>query len=351
MQRRRLGFIALALILAVPTSARAQLEVTGRGASVRIGGLVQPQYSMSSVDGADNDFMLRRARLRADATVNDFLGGRVLTEFGGGGGRILDAYVSMDFSEAFTAEIGQFKRAFDLFELPSPADLPEIEKDGRIEGFSPCPDIGSNCAYSRFTEQLGYAGRDIGVRVGGTVGQVTYLASVTNGPGLNTPDQNDAKSFSGRATIAVNEDLRIGGQLAIHDYVDPDGNANAFAFGGDVELGTFRDGLHVRGALVAGDNWQNLGAGFDPATFLTLQGIVTYFYPQDGDRLTGIEPLARLSYGDPDTDTDDDGGLLFTPGVMFYVMGRNRIGANLDIYSPQTGDKEFALQVQTTLYY
>lgn len=351
MQLRRLGALALALLFVLPTSALAQLEVTGRGASIRIGGLVQPQYALSSIDGADDDFQIRRARLRAEASVNDFISGRVVTEFGGGTGRILDAYVQMDFSDAFTAEIGQFKRAFDIFELPSPGDLPEIERDGRIEGFSPCPDIGSNCAYSRFTEQLAFAGRDIGVRVGGTVGQVTYLASVTNGPGLNTSDENDAKSFSGRATLAVNENLRVSGQLALHDYVAPDGNANAFAFGGDVELGTFRDGLHVRGSLVAGDNWQNLDAALDPATFVTFQGIATYFYPQDGERLTGIEPLARLSWGDPDTDTADDGGLLFTPGVMFYMTGRNRIGANLDIYSPQAGDKEFALQVQTTLYY
>jgi len=228
MSFRRLGPIALVALFFAPAPSFAQLQVAGRGASLRIGGLVQPQYALSSVDGADNAFQIRRARLRAEASVNDFLGGRIVTEFGGGTGRILDAYVTMDFSDEFSAEIGQFKRAFDLFELPSPADLPEIEKDGRIEGFSPCPDIGSNCAYSRLTEQLAFAGRDIGVRVGGTVGQVTYLASLTNGPGLNSPDENDAKSFSGRATLAVNEDLRVSGQLAMHDYVAPDGSDGAY---------------------------------------------------------------------------------------------------------------------------
>ncbi len=352
MQLRRTGPVALALVLCLPALADAQFSVTGRGATLTVGGMVQPQYTLSSPDAADDDFQIRRLRLRAEISVNDFLGGRVLTEFGGGQGRILDGYVQMDFSEGFVASFGQFKRAFDLFELPSPVDLPEIERDGGIEGFSPCPVVGSICSHSRLTEALSYAGRDIGVRVAGTSGSLSYMATLTNGPGLNSSDENDRKSASARATLAVNDNVRVSGQLALHDYVAPDGNANALAFGGDVEVGTWRDGLHVRGSVVAGDNWRDLsGASFDPAMFLTFQGIVTYYVPVDGARLVGVEPLGRLSYGDPNTDVDDDGGILFTPGVMFYVSGRNRIGANLDIYSPQTGDKEFSLKLETTLYY
>jgi hypothetical protein len=349
---RRLGMFALALLLALPTPVLSQLQVTGRGASLTIGGLLQPQYGMSSIDGADDDFQIRRARLRAELDVNDFVSGRFLTEFGGGPGRILDAYMSLEFSEGFTASFGQFKRAFDIFELPSPADLPEIERDGRIEGYSPCPAVGSICSHGRLTEQLLFAGRDVGVRVGGSLGAVTYMATLTNGPGLNTSDENDTKSVSGRVTYAVNQDVRISGQLALHDYVDVAGNATALGFGGDVEVGTWRDGLHVRGSLVGGDNWLDLEAGtLDPATFLTFQGIATYYFPLDGSRVVGIEPLGRLSYGDPNTGRDDDGGLLVTPGIMFYVTGRSRIGANLDIYSPQAGDMEFSFEIQTTLYY
>jgi hypothetical protein len=343
--------LVLAVLLAIPAATTAQLQVTGRGASLVIGGLVQPQYGVSSIAGADNDFQIRRTRLRAELSVSDFLGGRVMTEWGGGSGRILDAYASMTFSEGFELSFGQFKRAFDLFELPSPADLPEIERDGRIEGFAPCASVGSICSYSRLTEQLGYAGRDLGVRAGGTVGGAEYLATLTNGTGLNTADENDRKSVSGRVTFGVGENLKVSGQVALHDYVDADGNASALAFGGDVELGTWRDGLHLRGSVVVGDNWMDLDAALDPATFLAFQGIVTWYLPMDGERLVGIEPIGRLSYGDPNTDVSDDGGILFTPGVMFYVLGRNRIGANMDIYAPQVGDAEFSFQVQTTLYY
>ncbi|MDH3207345.1 MAG: OprO/OprP family phosphate-selective porin [Gemmatimonadota bacterium] len=349
---RALGLFAVALLLLVPTQSAAQLQVSGRGATLTLGGLLQPQYTASSVESADNDFMVRRARLRAEVMVNDFIGGRVLTEFGGGSGIILDAYMSLAFSEGFNLSVGQFKRAFDIFELPSPGDLPEIERDGRIEGYAPCASVGSICSFSRLTEGLSFAGRDIGVRVDGSSGALSYLATLTNGTGLNTSDQNDRKSLSGRVTYAVNEDVSVSGQLGLHDYVDPSGNATAVGFGGEVEVGTWRDGLHVRGAVVTGDNWRDLTpVTFDPATFLTFQGIVTYYYPMDSDRLVGVEPLARLSFGDPNTDTDGDGGVLITPGVMFYINGRTRIGANLDIYSPQTGDKEFSLGGQTTFYF
>lgn len=344
--------LVAALVSLLPAAASAQITVSGRAASIRVGGLGQGQYTVSSIDAANNDFYVRRARLRMDATVSDFLRGRVVTEFGGGNGRILDADLSLVFSDAVVLSVGQFKRAFDVFELPNPSQTPEIERDGRIEGYSACTGVGSVCSYSRLTEALGFAGRDQGVRLDGTSGRVTYIASLTNGTGLNTADENDSKSFSGRVAYRVNDDVVVAGQMAVHDYVDADGNASAFGFGGDVEVGTWRDGWHVRGAVVGGDNWQSLDpATLDPASFLTLQGIVTYYHPLQGSRFAGVEPLARVSWADPDTDAADDTGLLLTPGLALYISGRNRIAADLDVYSPQGQDKEFSFKVQTTLYF
>lgn len=346
------SILVAGLVSLLPAVASAQFTVTGRAASIRVGGLGQGQYSVSSIDAANNDFFVRRARLRMDATVSDFLRGRVVTEFGGGSGRILDADLSLVFSEGAVLSVGQFKRAFDVFELPNPSQTPEIERDGRIEGYSACTGVGSVCSYSRLTEALGFAGRDIGVRLDGTSGRVTYIASFTNGTGINTPDENDAKSFSGRVAYRVNDEVVLSGQMAVHDYVDADGNQSALGFGGDVEVGGWRDGWHLRGAVVGGDNWRALDPGtLDPASFLSFQGIATYYHPLQNSRFAGVEPLARVSWADPDTGTDDDAGLLLTPGLAFYVQGRNRIAANFDIYSPQGQDKEFSFRVQTTLYF
>jgi hypothetical protein len=268
--------ILLAVLLPLPLSA--QFEVTGRGASLRIGGRLHTQYTVSSIDGATNDFFVRRARIIVDLTVNDFLSGRVQPDFAGGGAALQDVYATLNFSPDFQLSVGQFKRAFDLFELASSTDLSLIERDGRVEGYGACAGVGSVCSYSRLTEALGYAGRDQGVRVEGASGSLGYMASLTNGTGINTSDENGRKSVSGRLVYTVDENVRIGGQLAVHDYVDPAADdANAVAFGGDVEVGTWRDGLLVQAALAVGDNWELDPVTEGPPSFLALQGVASYY--------------------------------------------------------------------------
>jgi hypothetical protein len=344
----------LALLIAAtaaPLAAQEQIQIRARAATITFGGRLQTQYSLSSIDGAENDFFTRRARLIADVRINDFLSGRVQPDFAGGGAALKDAYVTMAFSDAFELTVGQFKRPFDIFELSSSTELSLVERDGRIEGLSTCSGVGSICSYSRFTESLGFSDRDMGVRLAGGSGALGYQLSLTNGTGGDSPDENDAKSLSGRVTYDVTENVSVSGQIGAHDYVDPSGNSTALAFGGDVEYGTWRDGLHVQAAVVTGDNWRELDSQLDPATFLTFQGVGSYYHPLEGGRLAGVEPLLRLSYGDPDTGASDDGGLLVTPGIVLYVLGRNRIGFNFDYYAPQTGSDEFSFKVQSYLYF
>ena len=351
MSLRLAAATTLALLTLTPALASAQIEINARAATITFGGRLQTQYSVSSIDGADNDFFTRRARMIAEVRVNDFLSGRVQPDFAGGTIALKDAYFEMTFSEVFALTIGQFKRPFDLFGLASSTELAMIERDGRIEGLSTCTGVGSICSHSRFTESLGYSDRDMGVRVSGASGQLSYQAALTNGTGGDNLDENDAKSVSGRVTYDVNEDVRVSGQIALHDYVDAAGNATGVALGGDVEVGTYRDGLLVQASLISGDNWRALDAQLDPATFITFQGLAAYYAPLSGGRFAAFEPMLRVSYGDPDTGTDDDSGILITPGVSLYIMGRNKIGVNLDYYSPQSGSEEFSLKIQSFLYF
>lgn len=355
--RLRVTTIELAALLpafALLAHARAEaqpLEVAGRAATVTLGGSIQTQYTVSSVAGADNDFFFRRARLAVDVEVNDFLGGFFQPDFAGAVVTFRDAYMRLTFSDALEVSVGQFKRAFDLFQLASSNDLSLVERDGRIEGLSVCTGVGSICSYGRFVERLGYSDRDQGARIAGELGRVRYQATLTNGTGGTNPDENDRKSVSGRATLAITEDLRVSGQLGIHDYVDPAGNRTASAMAADLEYGTWRDGLLVQAAAVRGDNWLALDAGRDPASFFALQGFASYYHPLGRSRLAGVEPLARVSWADPDSNADDDAGLLLTPGLMLYVSGRTKIGVNLDVYVPQAGDAEYSLKALTHLYF
>ncbi len=170
---------------------------------------------------------------------------------------------------------------------------------------------------------------------------------------MRTKDENAGKSVAGRLSVEVAEGLFISGNFSHHDHERDDGTTGrGTAFGADLEYGTFRNGTHFQIGVIGGDNWraEDPVTGDDP-TFLTGQAILSHYLPVESTRFEGVEPLIRLSWGDPNRDGDDNGGFLVTPGVFVYVLGRNRIGANLDVYSPQTGDTEFSFKLQTYLFY
>ena len=350
MRRSIITILSLTLSL-VPSDVSGQ-DISARSASIRMGGRIHAQYSASSVPSAVNDFFFRRARLLLDVTVGDFLSARLQPGFVGGKTELKDVYLRLNFADDFQVSMGQFKRAFDLFELSSSTDLSVIERDGRIEGVSGCTGVDGACSYSRLTEKLGFAGRDQGLRVEASVGRLSFQGTMTNGTGSNTADDNDSKSYSARLTFAATSNVHMSGQYGVHDYVaEGDVNEYAEAWSADVEVGAWRDGLHIQAALVRGDNWKEVDAGGDAVTFLAFQGVASYYVPLGGSRFVGIEPLARVSYADPDNATAADVAVIFTPGLMLYVQGKNKIGFNVDGLSPRTGTTEFSFKMQAFLYF
>ena len=354
MSRHVLGVVAAVCLAA--TNAYAQVELKSKAAEVTITGRVHLQWNHTSVDDEiSNEFLMRRARLTAELKINDFISGKVQPDFGEGDISLKDAYLRLTFDPAFRATLGQFKRPFDVFELTSSTQILVVERAGGIRGVDTCGGVGGLCSYSRFTEKLEYSDRDIGVMIDGSPGdgRFGYMLAVTNGSGANDEEENDAKSFTGRLEFMPIADLVIAGNLGLHDYIDDTGtepsDEYALAFGGDVEWGNFSQGLHVQAGVTTGDNWQVPDAS---ATFITAQGIVTYKIPmQDSRFLEAIEPVGRISWGEPNTDVDSDDGVLFTPGLVFYFSGRNKFGINVDIYSPSEGDTEFSIKAQSYLHF
>jgi hypothetical protein len=350
------GAVAGGIVLFLSTGqAIAQVEINSRAVEITLTGRVHAQFSSTSVAGeAASEFFIRRARLGVVIEISDLVSGKVEPDFGEGKITLKDAYFRLTFNPAFRATIGQFKRPFDLFELTSSTQMLVVERAGGIGGLDTCSGPGGICSLSRFTEKLSYSDRDIGVMLDGKVarGRVQYMAAVFNGAGANKADENGARSFGGRLAVSPLDDLSIAGNFGVHDYVDVGaGTQYAVAFGGDVEYGNYDQGLHVQAGVVGGDNWLNLVAG-EPTTFLTAQGIVAYRVPIVGNRrVSAIEPIGRVSWGDPDNGVSDDTGLLFTPGFVVHFSGRNKIGANIDIWSPAVGDTEWSLKVQSYLHF
>lgn len=351
MRQRLVWTLSLLAALSIGfTSPVAAQEISARSLDIQVGGRLQTQMLHSSVSGGPGvQGIIRRAWLTLDVGLNEWIDGRLQVDEEGD---LKDAFARYTFSPAFRLSAGKFKRAFDLFELQSSSRI-EVERDGRIPGLGTCAGVGSICSWSRMSEALGYSDRDVGVRVAGDLdGGWTYMATVTNGTGVDS-DVNDAKSVAGRVTVDVDENVTLGGNVSVRDYTDLFGsNEFANAFGLDLEVGDFvTPGVHLQSGFMAGDNWA-LDLGDGPATFVSAQGILSWYAEtEDAGPVVGIEPLARVSWTDPDTDSEDDSGLLVTPGFWAHFGARNKVGATIDVYDQDPFDTEFSLKVFTHLFF
>ncbi len=352
---RKVRIFALAAVLWTPMSASGQTQIKARAATITVGGRLQVQGASSSHEAAPPfEILLRRARFYFGVEVTEFLEGRLLADFARNDEiGLQDAYVRLNFSPAFAFSMGRLKRPSEIFEMSSSSQLSIIERDGRVRGAGDCTGTGGVCTFSRLTEKLQFSGRDSGFRLAGSAGRFGYTATLTNGTGITVnEDENDAKSYSGRATLQVVDDLELGAFVGVHDYPDMDDSANfATAVGADLDWGGWYDGVHLQAAVVGGDNWKNLDVSGDAGRFLTSQVVFTYYIPVESDKWVAIEPIARISWADPDTDTADDAAWLITPGVSFFISGRNKIGTNLDIYMPEQGGSDFSFKFQSFLYF
>lgn len=352
MLRSAIAIQTLAFSLLRPSLA--QVPVRLEAPQVRLSGRVQAQFNTTSVDGElASEFLVRRARLSVEVILNDFLSGKVDPDFGSGKVQLRDAYLRLNFGPVLRLTGGQFKRPFDLFELTSSADILVIERAGDIRGVNACAGPGGVCSWSRLTEGLQLADRDIGVMVEGTdpSRRLSYAAAVTNGAGQNRADENGRKSFSARARVTLAGNVLLGANFALHDYrASGARDAWATAWGVDLEVGNWERGLHLQAGTVGGDNWLNLVAS-DPTTFLALQAIVSYKWTVSGKRyLSAVEPVARVSWSDPALGQPTGGGWLLTPGLMLHFAPRNKLAGNLDFWSSR-GIREWSLKLQSYLYF
>ena len=347
--------VALAALAAVQP-ANAQVEIKSKAMEITLTGRLHMQWNhTSSTDAAvPSTFFVRRARLTAEIKVSDFISGKIQPEYGEGTVGLRDAYVDLNFDRAFRFRAGQFKRPFDRFELVSSTQILVIERVGGVRGISGCSGVGNVCSFSRFTEELNYSDRDLGFQILGDVGGVRYSASVTNGEGPNDRvDENGTKSYTGRLEYR-GSGLTFGAHAGVHDYINDSTGTDkyAIAYGADVDWGQYEQpGPHVQAGVVYGDNWKNLRTP-DPSKFVSAQGVVTYMFPIRENRFVyGIEPVARVSWGDPDTGVSSDDGWLFTPGLVCYFSGRNKFAINVDVWSHASGNTEWSGKAQMYLYF
>jgi len=334
----------------------AQTTLHTQAAEITLSGRIHTQFNTTSVAGQPgSEFLIRRARLDAAVRLNDFVSGFVQPEYGQGKALLRLGYLRLDFHQALHATLGQFRRPFDLFQITSSTDILVVERTGDLRGVDSCAGVGGVCSFSRFTEQLQLGGPDIGVMLDGTGahGRVAYAVSVANGTGGNVSDENGAKSFAARLTVSPSRAVRLAGNLAVHDYLDAISRRTAYAtvLGADAEVGSFAGGFHLQAGAMTGANWRYIPNG-TPARFAAAQAIATYKLPiHRAPYAEALEPVVRISWGDPDRSAAQDGGWLLTPGLVWHITGRNKLAANLDLWRPQHGSGAWGLKLQSYLFF
>jgi hypothetical protein len=346
--------LALSLLpspLVAQTSLETRMDIEG----LEFGGRVHVQFNTTSVDGLpSSQFLLRRARLYAHAQINDWIDGVAQVDFGLGRVAARLAFVRLSFAPELELVAGQFKRPWDVFELTSSSQILVVERTGLIRG-SVCGEMVGPCSYSRFARSLLYASLDIGAQLQGQLGdRVYYAVSITNGEGPNTADVNGTKSFSGRVEVTVARDLVVAANAAAHDYPNIVTGTDEYApaVGADVEWGNFDRGPHLQWGIQFGENWRNLTESGDAPLFGTSQLILSYKMPiTSAARLEAVEPLARISYGDPGGSAAGDAGWLVTPGLQVFFDDRTKMAMNADLYRPRDGGLQSSFKVQLYMHF
>lgn len=348
MRRMMVMMLGIAVACVVfPVAARSQ-NVKAKGIdSLEVKANLQVQFNTTSVDDEpSSEWLMRRARVAVRGWIAGWIRGDVEGDFGRGGARLTDGYVTLGFAPVFALRVGQYKKPFNAHELVSSRELLVAERDGAPRGTDgPTPD--------GLVDDLGYSNRDIGIEWDGRRDRFRWAAGFWNGSGDNESEDDDGKQLAARLSAEVVPGWTVSGAWTGKRISEPPDAPDA-AWYQAVELAVTggeyaAPGWKALGQVMVGDSWDpDLGGG-DEASFLALQGIVAYHVALfSTPYLIGVEPMGRLGWADPDTDADEDQALLATAGVNLYFHEHVKTQVQADFLSPE-GDSEVALRVHTVL--
>ena len=327
---------ALAVTLALPAGAQQQPvspTFTVNGMEVTLGARLQTQFSTSSVDSVPaTDWSIRRARVELSTRYGPVVAGRLQVDFAGNRVTFKDAFVRLNFHRALSVLAGNAHRPFGAIAQTSSTQMAPIERGVRVRG------LRARDEYALVTD-LGYAERDLGIQLTGRPALplgVFYTAAYTNGPAHGVDGGERSYQLSARAGFQPVSGVTLAGSWGRRDFAQlAADSASTRARGGhawaiDAEVGGYRPGPHAIAEVAFGD-----GDPFTGRRFLGAQGWISYRTRAVGSRIASLEPLFRVSHGDPDTDRDapqDGAGTLITPGFNIYLGGLNRVMFNYDLW-------------------
>ena len=366
----RVSWSVVALLTAGPLVLGAQAP------NIRVSGRLQAHYRLSWGDSSaqyndalvSNGFEIRRARVQADVRFGENILMVVQPSFEMSALRLRDAFLRVGMGPRLGVTIGQEKSPFQRYELTSSNNLLSIERGLRILRFS------GREALNDVLVNNGYGSHDLGAFLDYVApeSRFTLKAGISNGSRESATDVNNAKSFFARGTAVVMTNandqptLQVGASFGSRDRAVCNAAANSGAgcttniayfpdsllrtnvVGVDFEIGGFRPGVHIIADFATGDNVLfrvNSGrntanvrnsADSNVATFRGVHVVGAYRLAISGSDtrlLQFIEPALRVDYTDPNTEGDDDEGVLITPVLNVYFANTVILRAGVDLYS------------------
>ncbi len=275
---------------------------------------------------SDFGFSLERARVEMTWRISRHLEGVVetalddVTASGTPDDLLRDAFIRYAPMNELQFTVGQFKKAFSLFELKSKGKMPIIHR-------------GISNDY--LVRDAGYGGRDIGLQIGGTADlpvRIRYALGIFNGSGANLPesDGNGAKDFAGRIEFMTKSRLRTGINLSWKNFdQNTPGNegkpVSAWMTGADIHWRIH--GLRLLAEGIYGIN--HASAGHPRAA--SLHGLVAWKFrlPRKG---MALMPVARIDWLWPTfSDARDVHAWMGTAGLHWQIEKNLRLMLEYEI--------------------
>lgn len=281
-------------------AAPAEKEMTyGRGvtdfvSAPKFGGYVIGKYDYNDQDGKHNGngFTQRLVRFYVDGTILKDFAYRIQLQTNNDGFHMKDFFVEWKKYPAFKVKVGQFKRAFGFENPMNPWDISTGDYSLMTKKLTGHADyLGAD------TKGSANGGRDQGFQVQGDFMPVGadkhnlfhYQVMLSNGPGINTADNDGKKDLTATLQVQPIKGLYIGAfgwKGSFRDGNGADHSRNRYAFGVKYDVNGYclrSEYAHGQSDLGNADAWYVVGAAPVNAWFRVSAQYQQYRHLKDAD--------------------------------------------------------------------
>jgi phosphate-selective porin len=308
------GFVSLVALLAAgsgfaeekkPSPAVTALQSLKLSGYAQVFGVVW--------DRGTDTFSLRRARVALAGEIVKNLKFKLNVDFVKSP-TLLDAEIEFTPTTIAGARFGQFRVPFSLESFTSTSDLDMVNRASVVEALAPGRDNLSS-------------GRDVGVVLFGSRSWLEYTLGFVNGAGINKPDTNSHKDFSGRVVLRPFGFLAVGGSLYLGRQTVVDGEPLVVRNKEGLEAVFIIKGFSLKGEYIhARDDLVSKSGWYAQAGYFALPG--------------KIQALVRYDTLDLDRAVPDNGTSVIAVGVNWFIAGKTKLQLNYEIHRLEAGGRD-----------